>query len=316
MLPRSRFRSAFTLIELLVVIAIIAILIGLLLPAVQKVREAAGRSRCTNNLKQMTLAMHSANDNIGYMPQFGWAWPRGSATLQRCSPFFSILPFMEKDAIVVNMPAGQTDSAYYNASSRLAPVKTFICPADSSGINQTDGTGSVAAYNLASYNVNGEVFYGDYRSLGASFKDGTSNTVFFLEHLALCPDPAGGNSATKGRNVWPATNLTTGDSIIYWPGCDTTTTFPGLPGFAKQYSTARVADPANGNALSWKRPQIRPTLGASGNCDPLTASTNHNICMVSLGDGSVRGIAGSITLKTWNAALTPSSGQDQLGSDW
>src|SRR5207247_1282414 len=93
--PEARPRPGFTLVELLVVIAIIAILIGLLLPAVQKVREAAARSKCSNNLRQIGIGLHNCHDSMGSMPPLRGRFPQGQGNRQ--TVHFWLLPYIEQD---------------------------------------------------------------------------------------------------------------------------------------------------------------------------------------------------------------------------
>ena len=147
--PPQRHRTGFTLIELLVVIAIIAILIGLLLPAVQKVREAAARMQCSNNMKQIGLAIHNyASANNGQLPSLlmynsndGYGW----------EPFFFILlPYMEQNNLhnqALNSGAG------WGNGVNAAVVKTDTCPSDptiSNGLCTTGAGGGEPAVTLPS----------------------------------------------------------------------------------------------------------------------------------------------------------------------
>src|SRR2546429_2146187 len=103
-LPSTRRAAAFTLIELLVVIAIIAILIALLVPAVQKVREAAARTQCTNNLKQIGLAVHNFHGQVGALPALNSYYPQNANSPTRYGDryagiLFNLLPFIEQKSV-------------------------------------------------------------------------------------------------------------------------------------------------------------------------------------------------------------------------
>ena len=194
---RPSRRGGFTLIELLVVIAIIAILIGLLLPAVQKVREAAARIQCANNLKQMGLGCHMHQDSYGFLPSGGWGWgwvgdpSRGAGPKQPGGWVYSILPYVEQQALY-NL---STDAA--GARQMCAtPLKLFNCPSRRTGGPYPGG--SSFYYNFGGFTAT-EKARADYAACSG---DQAPDEIY--------PGPSSLAQGDSGSYNWPSTAAFTG----------------------------------------------------------------------------------------------------------
>jgi len=318
LLSRSN-RRGFTLIELLVVIAIIAILIGLLLPAVQKVREAAARMQCSNNLKQISLATHSYQDANGKLPAMS-AFPNlGNWSAPGTGPIlFLLLPYIEQGPL-----DGQAkNSAYFQIPStptqtRMActyPIKVYFCPSDSTwaaqGIWTPGWVGNEDPAGLwmpGNYGGNYQVFGNpDAGNVGytnmqgvlnlTTITDGTSNTIFFAEKFRTCNQ---NYAPLWGHGAWNAAYMP-----IFAYGSRN-----GATGYSANSNLVGVVGPAS-------KFQSIPQTTWSTQCNPGLAQQIHTGTMlVGLGDGSVRGVSNGIDPNTWWMACTPSGGE-VLGSNW
>jgi len=322
-------RCAFTLIELLVVIAIIAVLIGLLLPAVQKVRESAARIKCANNMKQMCLGLHNyATTYEGKLPPSSLLKVTNAnttpPTVNSLSLNFLLFPYIEQLA-AFNRAVGNPGFSPHGGATKMSdgtffcniPLPVFICPADTSAPNSlTDYKNKEAsrmtppqdipyaacnyAHNLAVFGdwtpavtgppaVAAVTYYTRTPYSIGTIPDGASNTIAFAERLGRC----------KGDANWNSTRDLPSES------------------HAQQNNSSIGLQALQGGGGPDKVSTLPlPRVGVTYETCTKTATTAHpTVMVIGLMDGSVRQISPSISQQNWYYAMSPKDGQI-LGGDW
>jgi prepilin-type N-terminal cleavage/methylation domain-containing protein len=338
--PRS-VRSAFTLIELLVVIAIIAVLIGLLLPAVQKIREAANRIKCANNLKQMALACHNYHDTNGKLPPFSiGGLPTDNSNVQ-ASAHFLLLPYVEQDNLY--RQGFTANGAAISWLVRTGVVKTYYCPNDTSTSEGRFSAGDLSntrlsvngvGFGVTNYAYNAQV--GTGKMSLPNVTDGTSNTTLFGERMGHCNGlnfPCTGCrpnllASSFTFSIWARGPWVRGTSQwLDGVGSNSNAWWDNPIFDAPPKSVA--PNPCSGDCGPRSDPNFRQNWnggvvnpgGIQGNpfptgCDYRRLQALHgNIMNAALADGSVRTISSTISAATWKIVCSPNDGL-LPGNDW
>jgi prepilin-type N-terminal cleavage/methylation domain-containing protein len=315
-------RSGFTLIELLVVIAIIAILIALLVPAVQKVRESAARTQCLNNLKQFGLALHNHHDSKKHFP--------AGRDSKDFSAHARLLPYLEQDNLYRTIDFKVSYKNAINAEPIAQVVPIFLCPSDPKNQNIPNGwAGTNYRANQGSgvlwgnppsdpSNINYGMpapngpFYLNSKTRMTDITDGTSNTAAFSEHLI--GDFSNGIGTDASDTFQPGTHPATPDQAVAdCLGVDPNNLgqqgysnigAPWLQGYHSTTIYFHVGQPFSRSCM------FPPGRIAT------TANSGHGVGVnLLLCDGSVRFVSRGVTLPTWRA-VGSRDGNDTPGSDF
>jgi len=323
----SKPRNGFTLIELLVVIAIIAILISLLVPAVQKVRESAARTEALNNLRQLGVATHAVHDTRKYAPMMYGDFGGKPGAL-----FYHLLPQLEQEPLYrlgPDVARSQPLAVLRHPSDPTYGDGTYDLPTAAPSWANATATGTLNPYpawasqantkwGLSSFAANWQVF-GDKGFKLPAIADGTSNTIMFNERYAVASRPSGAprfGAGLWGYGTYPITPGYT-PSILMAQFGDTKLPADSLyvNGYWPRTGFVNVGGPsgavwpftADWNCRCMREPEWRPSPTAA---HPLKSqSITTGAIAVCMADGSVRTIAERVGDESWCAAESPSLGE-------
>lgn len=323
MKTRLASRPAFTLIELLVVIAIIAVLIALLVPAVQKVREAAARTQCLNNLRQVGIALHSfegANKSFP-MPTY----PVGT-TGDGWSMHARLLPYIEQENIHRNIRFGLSYAAQPAITAQRVPV--YLCPSENNDRPRPDGAithypisyganmGTWMVWNPNGGQAGDGAFAVNTRVKPTTIPDGTSNTLAFAEVKAFTPYLRDGGSPSAAGTSPPGSpaalvayggSFKTDSGHTEWVDARSHQT-----GFTTVF-TPNTAVPYSSGGTNYDIDFTSSREGKTTNLITYAAVTARSYHAQSINvllmDGSARTVDNSITLQTWRSLGTRAGGE-------